>query len=314
MSWKPATSFENLQRRAKLLADIREFFAKRKVLEVETPLLGQHTVTDRYIDSFLTQYNTDSASQKYFLQTSPEYAMKRLLAANSGPIYQICKAFRIDESGRQHNPEFTLLEWYRPGFTHHDLMDEIDGFLQSVAKMPAASRLSYRDVFQRELGIDPHCCDAETLLTLAKKRDLPFPADVRDKDTLLQLWMTHVIEPTLGREAPTFLYDFPVSQAALAKINNGVAERFEVYIQGVELANGFHELTNAKEQRQRFERDRQAREQLNKFMPDIDERFIASLDYLPDCAGVALGIDRLLMIVSESQHINDILCFPWEMA
>ncbi len=303
MSWRPTASFNHLRLRAEILAKIRAFFADRGVLEVETPLLSAATVTDPHLHSFYT------AKKKYYLQTSPEFGMKRLLAAGSGAIYQICKAFRDEEKGRQHNPEFTMLEWYRPGFDHHDLMDEMDSFLQQVLNIFPGDRLSYADVFQKHLDINPHTASVSLLQEKAKQQELIFAET--DKDTWLQLLISHCIEPHLGKERPTFLYDFPASQAALAKIKNGVAERFEVYINGVELANGYHELTGAKEQEKRFLSDLKKR----KEPVEYDKNLLAALTHgLPDCACVAVGIDRLVMIAAETSQISDVISFPIDRA
>ena len=301
-----------------MLSQIRDFFKARNVLEVETPLLSQHTVTDRYISSFKTHYQNNTDNRTYYLQTSPEYAMKRLLAAGSGSIFQICKAFRNGECGHQHNPEFTLLEWYRPAFNHHDLMNEMDALLQTLLRTPSAERITYAHLFIRTLNINPHTCTLNELHAAIDQQALSIASPVDDKDTLLQLLLTHCIEPQLGQQAPTFVYDFPVSQAALAKIRRDkipVAERFEVYIQGVELANGFHELTDAKEQRARFQKEQHDRQQRGEPPIEMDERLITALQHgLPDCAGVALGIDRLLMILSKSEKIDDIISFTWSRA
>ena len=318
LAWQPTTSLIKRQLRAKLLAEIRQFFAKRNILEVETPLLSQHTVTDVHIQSFATTYLNGSESQFYYLQTSPEYAMKRLLASGSGPIYQICKAFRNGESGRQHNPEFTLLEWYRPDFTHHNLMDEMDEFLQTTINANKAKRITYENLFLDELNINPFFCAINDLQSLTQQLNFKQAHTINDKDTLLQLLFTHIIEPKIGFNAPLFVYNFPPTQAALAKIqvdDKPVAERFELYINGIELANGFHELTQADEQLQRFTNDQHQRKQRRIPIPKVDERLIAALEHgLPACAGVALGIDRLLMIKTKASNISEIINFPWEIA
>ena len=303
----------SLPLRAALYTDIRDFFAKRGVMEVETPLLSQHTVTDPHIDSFQTQYSNNQ--QTYFLQTSPEYAMKRLLCAGSGAIFQICKAFRQGEFGAQHNPEFTMLEWYRPGFNHHDLMDEIDQLLQRILITAPAEKITYQDLFLTHLAIDPFAVDLVALKKLITQKEIDIDLTTIDHDTALQILLTHSIEPNLGRKKPLFLYDFPASQAALAKIHHQRAERFELYIDGCEIANGFHELTNPIEQEKRFINDQQQRKAHQKFIPDIDQRFINALhNGLPDCAGVAVGIDRLLMQLAKTNHIHDVICFPWDSA
>ncbi len=239
--------------------------------------------------------------------------MKRLLAAGSGPIFQISKAFRQEEVGSQHNPEFTLLEWYRPGWTHHDLMYEISALLMHVAYFKKATRITYRALFEKYCQLDPFTCADHVIK--AKLTDIN--TDSLDRDTCLQLVLAEQIEPKLGYNVPTLVYDFPTSQAALAKIrddNPPVAERFELFIQGKEIANGFHELTDAKEQQQRFESDQQYRQHHQKTTPAIDQRLIAALESgLPNCAGVALGIDRLLMCLCHKKKIQEVLAFDWSI-
>lgn len=311
--WQPTATFENLRARAKIITTIRDFFARRGVLEVDTPLLSSATVTDPYIMS-IAAYHKD---QTYFLQTSPEYAMKRLLAAGSGSIFQICKAFRQGDLGQNHNPEFTMLEWYRLGFDHHALMDDMDDLLQIILKTSPADRLSCTEVYKKYIGIDPHVTSTEELAAWAKS-NIHFTGELTDRNAWLDLLFTHGIEPHLGLERPIFLYDFPASQAALAKIRNEnppVASRFEVYFKGLELANGFHELQDAAEQRKRFENDLAYRKQNNIPLVPLDENFLASLQHgLPDCSGVALGIDRLIMLTLERRDIADVLSFSFESA
>lgn len=301
-SWQPTASIENLKKRAEIIAKIREFFAARRVLEVETPLLSKSTVTDVHLHSLKTINNL-------YLQTSPEYAMKRLLAAGSGAIYQICKAFRDDESGRLHNLEFTILEWYRVGFNHHQLMDEVDELLQFILSKASAARFTYKEIFEKFLQINPHKVDVKTLQSCAREHNVDLQID--DKDTLLQLLMSEIIEPKL--KGVVFIYDYPASQAALAKIRQDefpVAERFEVYVDGIELANGFHELQDATEQRQRFLNDLAKRKKLDYPGVPIDEDFLASLEHgLPACAGVALGVDRLIMLALGVNHISQVVSF-----
>ena len=311
MTWRPSASINHLRERAQLLKKIRGFFASRDVLEVETPLLCRASVTDPHIHSI-------PAFSHHYLQTSPEYAMKRLLAAGSGSIYQISKAFRQDESGRFHNPEFTMLEWYRLGFDHHDLMDEMDELLQLVLNTRVADRKSYAEIFHTHLQLDPHQASVGELITCAKQNNLQIDAHIPDRDTWLQLLMSHLIEPQLGKEVPSFIYDFPASQAALARIqpnNPNVASRFEVYVKGIELANGFHELQDATEQRNRFEKNLAERAELGQPEMPIDEFFLSALSHgLPDCAGVALGIDRLAMLASGCENISEVLSFDFARA
>jgi lysyl-tRNA synthetase class 2 len=243
--------------------------------------------------------------------------MKRMLAAGSGPIYQICKAFRDGESGRLHNPEFTILEWYRPGFDHHQLMDEMDELLGELLGLPAADRLSYQHVFQGTIGVDPHAASLDDLEKQAVSLGLTGPITT-DKDDWLNLLMTHVTEPKLGRGRPTFVFDYPASQAALARIREGnpsVAERFEVYVEGLELANGFHELVDAAEQRRRFEADLEKRRGQGRDSIPVDEHLLSALEAgMPSCAGVALGIDRLVMIAAGTDALPDVITFPVDRA
>ncbi len=315
-SWQPSATLATLRERARILALIREFFAARSVLEVDTPLMCHTSVTDPFIGSIPVLYQ-HSANEPYYLQTSPEYAMKRLLANGIGPIYQICKAFRQAEVGQFHNPEFTMLEWYRPGFNHHALMDEMDEFLQMILGVKPAERMSYQEAFETHLGITPHHATVEQLATLAKERGLNFvDAKTFDQDTWLQVLASECIEPQLGRERPFFIYHFPEQQAALARLlptDPPVAARFEVYVKGIELANGFYELQDAKEQRARFEANVKKRSALNLPALPIDEKFLAALEYgLPDCAGVALGVDRLMMLATNQLTIPEVISFDIE--
>ncbi|MBV9575811.1 MAG: EF-P lysine aminoacylase GenX [Gammaproteobacteria bacterium] len=313
MSWEPSASLANLRIRAQILKIIRDFFAARDVMEVETPLICHTSVTDTYIQSIPVLINQEKTP--YYLQTSPEYAMKRLLAAGFGAIYQISKAFRQEEIGRWHNPEFTMLEWYRPGFNHHHLMDEMDTLLQLILQTPAAERKTYAELFQTYLQINPHQTSIAELSACAKQKQINIAAEINEIDTWLTILMTHCIEPELGKNQPCFIYDFPASQAALARIEPGeppVAARFEVYYQGIELANGFYELQDVNEQRKRFENNLLERKQAGLPLLKIDELFLAALHHgLPDCAGVALGIDRLIMLSTKSEHIAQVLSFDF---
>lgn len=314
---KPSASIETLRLRAHILKLIRDFFASRNVMEVETPLLCHTSVTDPFIQSIPAFYQGHSHQQEqtYYLQTSPEYAMKRLLASESGAIYQITKAFRQGDIGRFHNPEFTMLEWYRPNFNHHDLMDEMDDLLQFTLKTRPAEKKSYAHVFQTFLSINPHHATLDELMNCANDNHLMIAGEITDKDTWLHLLLSHCIEPKLGEERPCFIYDFPASQAALARIQPGsppLASRFEVYFRGIELANGFHELNDANEQRERFQKNLQERKSLHLPLLPIDELLLASLAHLPDCAGVALGIDRLIMLATNSDSIADVMSFDFK--
>lgn len=316
VDWQSTATFNTLQARASLLQVIRQFFAERGVMEVETPSLSLGTVTDVHLASFPVPGLTDSGEPGY-LQTSPEYAMKRLLASGSGPIYQICKAFRREETSRQHNPEFTMLEWYRPGFSLPELMDEVGSLLQQVLDRSEIPRFTYQQLFQQHLQIDPHSIETQQLREVLLGKINMDISGLDDTDCL-QLLMNHYIEPALP--SACFVYDYPVAQAALARIEHdgqgvAVAQRFELYCGGMELANGYHELSDAEEQRPRFAKDQARRKELG--LPSIaaDQRLLAALEHgLPDCSGVALGVDRLLMVKLGVNSIEEVLSFPGDRA
>lgn len=318
LGWQPTASLINQKLRVKLYSKIRQFFEKRGVLEVETPLLSQHTVTDVNIESFQTMYYNYEVKHRYYLQTSPEYAMKKLLASGSGPIYQICKAFRNGETGSRHNPEFTLLEWYRPNFSYQDLMNEIDKLLQHTLYTKKAIQKTYSELFLEHLSINPFRASLDEVRASARRFSLVNANDYKDHDTLLQFLFTHIIEPKIGFEGPLFVYDFPAAQATLAKIhpkNSNTALRFELYIEGMECANGFEELIDAQEQRYRFEKDILKRQERGLSEIGIDYHFLAALEAgLPSCSGVALGLDRLLMIKTKTKKISDVIAFPTDIA
>ncbi|HEC15557.1 MAG TPA: EF-P lysine aminoacylase GenX [Sedimenticola sp.] len=321
--WRPTASLEALQVRARLLAEIRAYFAGAGVLEVETPACSFHAATDPALDSFRISYTGPGApaGRPLYLHCSPEFPMKRLLAAGSGAIYQICKVFRDGERGRLHNPEFSLLEWYRPGLDHHGLMAEVADLVNRVLpESRPVEYLSYAEAFQRRLGLDPHAATMAELRACAAGQGIPEAGalELPSRDAWLDLLLTHCIEPGLGRGCLCFVYDYPASQASLARIRPGdppLAERFELYVEGMELANGFHELTDAAEQRRRFERELGRRRAQRRHAVPIDENLLAALEAgLPDCAGVALGVDRLLMQITGAQRIDEVLAFPLERA
>lgn len=318
-AWQPSASLGAIRARADLLGAIRGYFAGVGVMEVETPLCAGAPGTDPALETLTTRYTGPGHPQglTLYLQTSPEYAMKRLLAAGSGPIYQICKAFRDGESGRRHNPEFTLLEWYQPGFDHFRLMEEVAALVKVCLNTPGldVESVSYQALFAREFNIDTLAATVDELVAVARQR-IPSAADLdlAERDAWLDLLMTSVIEPRLGQGRLTFVYDYPASQAALAKLNESdprVAARFELYFRGVELANGFHELSDATEQRKRFRTDNQTRLARGQAALPVDERFLSALQAgLPDCAGVALGLDRLLMLKLGHDNLDGVLPFP----
>jgi lysyl-tRNA synthetase class 2 len=313
--------WQNAKQRAHILAQIRSFFLALDIIEVETPLLSHATVTDVHLDAFSTLYNYSAESHcdestNLYAQTSPEFAMKRLLASGYGCCYQICKAFRHEQQGRYHNPEFTMLEWYRVGFDHFQLMDEVAELLSSVLGCQQVERISYQELFIREVAIDPLMTNRDELIRIISAHDkLSDWLEQEDcLDTLLQFIMAELIEPNIGDNKPCFVYNFPASQASLAKISlkdPRVAERFECYFKGIELANGFHELTDVAQQKLRFEQDNQTRTTLGKIEQDIDQHFISALEHgLPACAGVALGIDRLVMLALTVNKIDQVITFP----
>ncbi|MCC7412904.1 MAG: EF-P lysine aminoacylase GenX [Gammaproteobacteria bacterium] len=313
--WRPVATLDHLRRRARLLAEARDYFAATGALEVDTPLLSRAGNPDPNIESF--RVLRAGADEPWWLGTSPEFHMKRLLAAGSGAIYQITHAFRDAERGRLHNPEFTLLEWYRPGLDHHGLMDDVDALVTRLTGWPAARRSSYAQVFRQRAGFDPHTIDDAGLRRVVRERIGPgFGSEPRA--VLLDLAMGHLVAPGLGAGTPVFVYDFPAEQAALARIRPGtpaLAERFELFVEGVELANGFHELRAADEQRARFERDCAQRDEAGCPGPPIDEHLLAALAAgLPACAGVALGFDRLVMLAGGVSRLEEILAFPCDRA
>jgi len=321
MDWQTTLSWQDAQVRSKILQKIRMFFSDRDVIEVETPLLSRGTITDVHLEAFTSSYHfLNDEHIKLYLQTSPEFSMKRLLACGYQSIFQICKAFRHEEFGRYHNPEFTMLEWYRIDFDHMALIKEVADLLQSVLNCDKPTQITYQEVFLQVTSIDPlNTTKAELLLFIENSNKMSdWLILENDIDILLQFIFTEIIEPTIGLDVPCFVYNFPSSQASLAKIcpdDPKVAQRFECYFKGIELVNGFNELTDAKQQLLRFEEDNKKRLQDGKVEMPIDYRFIAALeDGIPDCAGVALGIDRLVMLAINANEINQVITFPIENA
>ena len=316
-NWQPGASFATLRQRAKLLSTVRKFFADRNILEIETPLLSSTTATDVYLESLTTKISHFTEPKTYYLQTSPEFAMKRLLANGIGPIFQICKAFRGDHPTSLHNPEFSILEWYRPGFAMEKLMDEVAALIDATIGVSKIIRLSYLEVFKGKLGVNPHACSLEELAELANSRIDVNSNDLNVSD-YLDLIMTTLIEPELPEYC--FLFDYPKSQAALSDIDNDaegneVAKRFELYCRGIEIANGYLELTDPVEQRRRFEIDNANRSEKGLPQLPIDENLIAALDAgIPKTSGVALGLDRLLMVIDRINDIDKVLAFSIKRA
>jgi lysyl-tRNA synthetase class 2 len=378
-SWRPTATRAVLQRRAQALAVVREFFAARSVLEVDTPVVVNAPVTDVHIHSAEVRF--PDAPGRFYLHTSPEFAMKRLLASGSGDLFQICHVARGLERGRHHNAEFTLIEWYRLGFSLDQLMDEVDALARTVlgpvAQPMRSERSSYVEAFKATLGIDPLAASLEELRSIARAEGLvarrdqraqvaspsetaiagaaarptppdamsradaaarpalpdrapadttarPAPPDatslaaIAERDELLEFLMGVKIGPRLGRGALTFVHRYPASQAALARLDphdSRVALRFELYCEGIELANGFHELASASEQRARFEHDLAERRARGLPTDKMDELLLSALEAgLPECAGVAVGFDRLLMVATGATHIDQVMPFPIERA
>jgi len=321
-NWQPSADIETLKRRAQYLADVRLFFAKRDTWETETPILSQAAPTAPYLDSFTTDYIPigSHTTQTHYLQTSPEFAMKRLLAAGSGSIYQIARVFRNGEQSNKHSPEFTMLEWYRPELSLHQLIDEVNALLQQVFQFEPIIRLSYRGVFEFFFKLNVLTCSDEDIKECARQQINSLADDFdTDRDGCLELLMSFIIEPKLAAlKLPLFIYDFPASQAQLAKIKYdqqgcAVADRFELYIDGVELANGYKELLDADELRQRFEDDNQQRRAQDKKEIPLDENLLAAMQAgVPECSGVALGLDRLMMLVLKKPAIDQVNSFSFD--
>ncbi|BGI51215.1 MAG: elongation factor P--(R)-beta-lysine ligase [Arsenophonus endosymbiont of Ceratovacuna japonica] len=317
INWQPNASINNLLKRSNIITKIRHFFINRGVIEVETPILSKFTVTDIHISPFKTKFISPriNNSTKLYMITSPEYHMKRLLAAGSGPIYQIIKTFRNEEEGRYHNPEFTMLEWYRPNYNMHQLINEVDDLLQKILDCQPTERISYQQAFQHYLNIDPLSLESEEkkIRNIAIRLGLNNAETEEDKDILLQFLFTMKIEPNLGKDKPIAIYHFPTSQASLAEINkedNRVAERFSIYFHGIELADGFYELKDSQEQKKRFKYDNQKRRKMGLPEYHIDKYLIAALDkIITDCSGIALGLDRLIMLALNVEKIKDVISF-----
>ncbi len=304
-----------------MMKRIRAFFDACDVVEVETPLLSHYATTDPHLDSLSTRFR----GQDCYLNTSPEYAMKRLLAQWRQPIYQVCKAFRDDELGSYHNPEFTMLEWYRPGYDMMQLMDEVSELMRSLfvqAEIDLSFEyLSYQQAFENVTGLDPHHISAPQCFQYAVDNHVEIPSGLTAEDDVndwLDWLLTELILPGFKSDNFTFLYDYPAAQCALAKLAEGenkksVAKRFELFYGQIELANGFDELTCADEQLRRFQRENELRKRAGKQAFSIDKHFIDALaSGLPACSGVAMGLDRVLMVLTGSRCIDQVLSFAWD--
>lgn len=313
MDFRPGATRTTLAARARLIERIRAFFAQRKVLEVQTPVLSRYAITTPHIDSFAL----DAGAR--FLRTSPELAHKRLLAAGSGDIYELGPVFRRGEQGARHNSEFTLLEWYRLGYSEHQLMDEVALLCGSVLDILTAPprRLSYADAMSSHARIDVFSATDEALLAAVASR-IPLPEVQLARDDLLDLLFAAAVAPGFSSDQITFVYDYPATQAVLAALSTDdprVARRFEAYVGPLELANGFYELRDAQEQRARFERDNEQRRNMGKPTCDLDEAFLDALEAgLPECAGVAVGVDRLVMLATGKSHIRETVAFDFDRA
>ena len=321
IEWKPTADLRALQLRASLLQVAREYFRAAAVMEVETPILGHATVTDVHLASLHTRI---AGHGEFYLQTSPEYAMKRLLATGTGDIYQVARVFRDAERGTLHNPEFTLIEWYRRGFSAMDLMQDAAKLLERMLAphrtLRAPEWLTYYEAVRVHAGIEARSAPVGELRTCLASRGIPLPRGMAadDRDAYLDLIISTIVAPKLGTGGLTFLHDYPASQAALARLkpdDPSVAERFEIFLEGIELANGFHELADATEQRARFNTDLKLRRARAMHASPVDERLLQALSFgLPDCSGVALGFDRVVMLAAGASRIEDVLAFPIERA
>jgi len=318
VDWTPTASLQTLRLRAELLRRVRAHFAASGALEVETPVLVLSGVTDVHLESL--EVRRADGGREGFLHTSPEYAMKRLLCAGAPDIFQVARVFREGERGRRHNPEFTMVEWYRPGIDHHALMDDVEQLLRSLLEplrpVAPSRRLSYSVALLEAAGVDPLTCATRDIAAALHARAVDVPESVSgERDALLDLAMAALVAPAFPADRVTFVYDFPASQAALARVRGPVASRFEAFWGELELANGFHELGDAAEQARRFEADRAERRRRGQPEREPDTLFLDALRAgLPPCSGVALGFDRVVMIAAGAGHIDDVIAFPAERA
>lgn len=316
--WRPTAALEALRLRARLLGRARAYFAQTGALEVETPVLVRAAVTDVHLESL--EVRRSDGARVGFLHTSPEYAMKRLLCAGAPDLYQVARVFREGERGRRHNPEFTMIEWYRLGMDHFALMRDVESLLRALLEperpVGDALHLTYAEAFESSLGVDPLAATTADIEAALRRADLDLPAGLQgDRDGLLDLGMSMRVTPGFPDDRITFMRDFPASQAALARVDGPVAARFEAFWGGLELANGFHELGDAEEQARRFAADAATRRARGAPGRDPDRNFLAALSAgLPACAGVALGFDRVVMIAAGARSIDEVVAFPIEHA
>lgn len=316
--FRPTASWTNLKLRADLLRRLRDFFHERGFLEVETPLLSADVVVDRHLDPLAVLLPGDDphSGKRFWLQTSPEFGMKRLLAAGAEAIYQITRAFRAGEVGRLHNPEFTIAEWYRRGDSMAAGMQLLADVAEALLGLGPARPIRYADAFRQFAGVDPHRATAADLAAAAHEKGISVSPSftLEDRDAWVHLLLAQLVEPHLGVGEPAILYDYPASQAALAQVRPGdppLAERFELYVRGIELANGYHELCDPQELRRRFaEANRQRAADGKPTLPD-ESRLLTAMDHgLPECTGVALGFDRAVMLAADASSLAEVLAFP----
>lgn len=321
--WRPTASLAALQRRAGLLRAVRRFFDERGFLEVDTPALSADTVVDRHIEPFSTGVPAEVGKppRRLWLQTSPEFAMKRLLAAGAEAIYQIGHVFRLGERGSHHNPEFTMVEWYRGGDDYGQGMTLLAELAECLLGRGPTEKVSYAEAFSRHVGLDPHRAAIAELREAARRREIVWPESLEecgDRDAWLDLLLTECVQPQLGVARPTIVYDYPASQCALARVRADdppVAERFELFVDGVELANGYHELRDPDELRRRNQQiNRQRRAEGKDALPERSQLLQAMEAGLPECTGVALGFDRLMMVLCQAATIDEVIAFPFERA
>lgn len=314
-SYAPSMSLEMAHKRAQMLTQIRQFFAERQVLEVQTPLMSQAGNTDVFVPSISTNVTVQDKPQTHYLHTSPEFAMKRMLASWKVAIYQICPVFRDNEVGSRHNSEFTMLEWYRPGFDLEALAAELSDLLTTVyGQSQNLTYYSYSQAFIDYVGIHPLTASLETIKAAAEKNALGGLDLGEDRQGWLDVLFSHLVEPNLGYQSPTLITDYPPATAALAKVEtdeqgNEVAKRFELYISGIEIANAYDELADGAALQARFEADNEERARRGLPIMPIDEHLVAACDDLPACSGIALGIDRLLMVVTGAKSIDEVIGF-----